>query len=116
MGSSRQAKFDARIAKGCSKKRSQKQVMLIWFATRCERSAPIQSRSSSAPLRCTDGAAEVGKSSPEFANRRVDRTRDEKRSIQVAPTVRFLNSLVKHLLPGFNPSGVMFDDNLLRIP
>jgi hypothetical protein len=56
MGSLRRAKFDARIATGCLKQKSQKQVMLIWFATRC-----------------TDGATEVGKSSPEFANRNLDR-------------------------------------------
>jgi hypothetical protein len=48
-----------------------KQGRRIWFATRCQTSVPIQLGFSWAPLRCTDGGIEVGKSSLEFANRGV---------------------------------------------
>jgi hypothetical protein len=37
-------------------------------------------------------------------------------SVRVAPAVCHFNGLVKRQLPSFNPGGVMFDDDLLRIP
>jgi hypothetical protein len=43
------------------KKKSQKQVRLIWFATRYQTSVLIELRFSWAPLRCSDGVIEVGK-------------------------------------------------------
>ena len=51
MGSSRRAKFGARIATGCSKQKSQKQVRFIWFE--------LDAKGLSNPVKVFMGASEM---------------------------------------------------------